>query len=275
MSNVRSYLPEKINESIMYGIGLVRCYAQPYINTEFNANALVTEPRMLIGDLASASNREAMLEQGVTHVLCVLNGGVEQFPENFKYMIVHANDDPWVSIEEHFDDAIKFIDSALTSSPTAKILVHCQRGASRSVTLVAAYLLYNLNRASRIRKRKINSTVIGVIDTIRSVREIAAPNEGFIESLKKYICKLNNYLYTPPKNSSSSEDSVDRVLSTSTDTDIAIEKDKDGDEEISKKNIQEIATTTTSREDEGDEDDEDDEDSNEKQSVSNKKEKIE
>jgi hypothetical protein len=213
-----------------------------------------------------------MLEQGVTHVLCVLNGGVEQFPENFTYMIVHANDDPWVSIEEHFDEAIKFIDSALTSSSTAKILVHCQRGASRSVTLVAAYLLYNLNRASKIRKRKINSTVIGVIDTIRSVREIAAPNEGFIESLKKYICKLNNYTYTPPKNtSSSSEDSIDRVLSTSTDS------DKDSD----KKNIKQIATTTTSREDEDNEDedndneDEEDEDEDENQPITNKKVKTE
>jgi len=207
MSSVRSYLPESINEKFMYGVGIIRCLTQPYINTEFNANALVTEPRMLIGDLASASNRDAMIEQGITHVLCVLNGGIEQFPDDFTYMIVHANDDPWVSIEDYFDDAIIYIDKALTSSPDAKILVHCQRGASRSVTLVAAYLLYNLNRAKIIKRSNIRSTVSGVIDTIRLVRDIASPNDGFMESLNKYVCKLNDYTYVPPEDTGESSDS--------------------------------------------------------------------
>lgn len=208
MSSVRSYLPESLNEKFMYGIGIIRCLTQPYISTEFNANALVTEPRMLIGDLASASNRDAMIEQGITHVLCVLNGGIEQFPNEFEYMIVHANDDPWVSIEDYFDDAIVYIDKALTSSPDAKILVHCQRGASRSVTLVAAYLLYNLNRAKKIKRTKIRSTVSGVIDTIRLVRDIACPNDGFMESLNKYVCKLNGYTYVPPEDTESSDSST-------------------------------------------------------------------
>jgi len=198
MSTVRSYLPEIVNESVMYGIGVARCYIQPYLNTEFNANALETEPRILIGDLASASNCEAMKEQGITHVLCVLNGGIEQFPGDFQYMIVHANDDPWVEIESWFESTILFIDSALTSTPNAKVLVHCQRGASRSVTLVSAYLLYNINRAEKIPKDNITMMVNGVIETIHNVRDIACPNDGFIEALKRYVCSLNDYEYIPP-----------------------------------------------------------------------------
>jgi Dual specificity phosphatase, catalytic domain len=198
MSTVRSYLPETVNENVMYGIGVMRCYVQPYINTEFNANALVTEPRILVGDLASASNREAMKEQGITHVMCVLNGGLEQFPGEFEYMIVHANDDPWVDIDSHFEAAVLFIDQALTSSADTKILVHCQRGASRSVTLVSAYLLYNLNRAGKIPEDQVAMMVGGVIESIHNVRDIACPNDGFIEALKRYVCELNDYEYTPP-----------------------------------------------------------------------------
>jgi protein-tyrosine phosphatase len=193
MSSVRFYLPEAINDNVMYGIGQLRCYAQPYLSTDFNANALTTEPRILVGDLASASNRDSMKEQDISHILCVFNGGIEMFPEEFEYMIVHANDDPWVDIGTHFDDAIQYIDMALRSSPDAKILVHCQRGASRSVTLVAAYLLYNLNRAKKIPREEVISTVNGVICTIHSVRDVACPNEGFVTCLNKYVCRLNGY----------------------------------------------------------------------------------
>ena len=198
MSSVRSYLPESVNENVMYGVGIIRCYAQPYLSTEFNANALATEPRILVGDLASASNREAMKEQGITHVLCALNGGMEQFPGEFEYLIVHANDDPWVEIDTHFEDAVEFIDSALRSASDSKILVHCQRGASRSVTLVSAYLLYNMNRANPIAEENVAMMVNGVIDEIHEVRDIACPNNGFVEALKRYVCHLNSYEYVAP-----------------------------------------------------------------------------
>lgn len=195
MSAVRSYLPERFNTNIMYVAGRIRCYTQPWISTEFNANALESEPRILIGDLASASNYEAMKDQGITHILCVLNGGCEQFPGDFEYKIFHANDDPWVDIYSFFDEGVKFIDSALTSSDRSKILVHCQRGASRSVTLVAAYLLYNINRNEKIAKDNVSQMVTGVIDSIHNVRDIACPNAGFIDALKQYICNCNGYIY--------------------------------------------------------------------------------
>jgi atypical dual specificity phosphatase len=193
MSNIRSYLPEPLNENIMYGVGVLRCTFQPYLNTEFNANALETEPRILVGDLASASNYEAMHDQCITHVLCVLNGGIEQFPDEFNYMVVHINDDHWVDIESYFDNAVTFIDTALRSSNDSKILVHCQRGVSRSVTLVAAYLLYNINRNNKITQNSVPVMVRGVINTIHNVRTIASPNKGFVNCLNKYVCRLNGY----------------------------------------------------------------------------------
>lgn len=193
MSAVRSYLPEYVNSNVMYGVGLVRCYVQPYIDTDFNANSIPTEPRILVGDLASASNFDAMKEQNITHVLCALNGGMEMFKDEFEYMIVHANDDPWVEIDQYFDEAVAFIDRALVSSPESKILIHCQRGASRSVTIVAAYLLYNMNRVNAILESDIRSTIVGVIESIHSVRDIACPNDGFIDCLDRYVRKINGY----------------------------------------------------------------------------------
>lgn len=193
MSSVRSYLPEVLNDNVMYGIGVARCYAQPYVNTEFNANAVPSEPRIMVGDLASASNSDALKEQGITHILCVFNGGMEMFPSEFKYKVVHINDDAWVDIGSHFDDTTEFINKALKSSRKAKVLVHCQRGASRSVTLVAAYLLYLMNGAQQIPKNRVRRTVDEVIASIKSVRDIAAPNMGFLSQLRRYVRRINDY----------------------------------------------------------------------------------
>jgi dual specificity protein phosphatase-like protein len=256
MSTVRSYLPESVNENVMYGVGALRCFVQPYVNTEFNANALVTEPRILVGDLASASNRDAMHDQGITHVLCVLNGGMEQFPGEFEYMIVHANDDPWVDIGIYFDEGIQFIDSALISSNEAKILVHCQRGASRSVTLVAAYLLYNMNRAEQITEENVAATVNGVIATIHNVRDIASPNEGFIASLNRYVCRLNGYDFPQieeeetvevdetVESSSADEVEEDIVVEDDVDDEIVVEEDEEEDDEPEVETEEEPETET-------------------------------
>ena len=166
------------------------CYFQYYINNTFTASEIT--PRLFVGDLASASNIDAIKEQGITHILTVINGAFELFPKELCYKIVHINDDPWVNIGKYFDESNKFIDDAM-NSPDTKVMIHCQRGVSRSVTLLLAYMLYKQNSAKQIPRELIDDTIIMVLAEVKEHRPIAEPNDGFMDSLKNYICHLNNY----------------------------------------------------------------------------------
>jgi protein-tyrosine phosphatase len=55
------------------------------------------------------------------------------------------------------------------------VLVHCQAGVSRSVTIVAAYLM----KENRI-------DYVSSLDLIRSKRPQICPNKGFLKQLKQY-----------------------------------------------------------------------------------------
>lgn len=201
MSNFRSMLPDSINNPVMYGIGNLRCFIQPYISTEFTASQI--ENNLYVGDLASASNRDALNENGITHIVCVFNGGVEMYPESFDYKVIHINDDHWVDIGEYFDESNEYIDQALSVEDN-KVMVHCQRGVSRSVTLVAAYILYKMNSNKVIHYNDIDETITNVLSLITEKREIAKPNDGFVECLRNYLIRINTPQVSPKTSPESS-----------------------------------------------------------------------
>lgn len=61
-----------------------------------------------------------------------------KFPNDVNHLIIHVNDDPECDLLKSFNESIKFIEDNLL---TRNVLVHCAAGVSRSVTLVAAYLM--------------------------------------------------------------------------------------------------------------------------------------
>ena len=103
-----------------------------------------------------------------------MNGCDENYPNDFKYNIIHVNDDDWIDISEYFDECVEFIDIAMRNNE--KILVHCSRGVSRSVTMVLAYLIV-----------KQDMTYDVALETVRSKRIMANPNDGFKRQLLEYI----------------------------------------------------------------------------------------
>lgn len=191
MSFLRSYLPDSVNNNVMYYTGKCRCFLQYYIDNKFSASGITD--KLFVGDLASASNNEAMRQQGITHIVGVFNGGVEFYPNEFSYKIIHVNDDPWINIDEYFDESNSFIDNAFASTPDAKVMIHCQKGISRSVTLLMAYLLFKLNEKKQIQENEIDDVIYNLLNDVKTHRPIADPNNGFIESLKRYVKKINKY----------------------------------------------------------------------------------
>lgn len=187
--NPRRFLPEFINNTIMFYTGRTMCFFQYYINNTFSASEITD--RLFVGDLASATNIDAMKEQGITHIVSVFNGSYEMY-DDFKYKIVHINDDPWVDIGSYFNETNEFIDAAL-SQPSTRVMIHCQKGVSRSVTLLMAYILFKRNQIDLIECDEIDDTIDMILADVKNHRPIADPNEGFINSLRTYVRRLNGY----------------------------------------------------------------------------------
>jgi len=63
----------------------------------------------------------------------------------------------------------------------SKILIHCQAGRSRSVTILAAYMIKNFS-----------FDVDTTLNLIKNKRSIIEPNQYFVTQLKRYYNEMFN-----------------------------------------------------------------------------------
>lgn len=98
------------------------------------------------------------------------------------YMGIPMEDSESFPIERFFPKTNEFIQANLHKN--RNVLVHCMAGVSRSVTVVAAYLMavegMQMEEALRL---------------IRSRRPIAGPNHGFLKALQNYGKLLARYFW--------------------------------------------------------------------------------
>lgn len=174
MSIMRRWFPDEyVNNPLWYAIGRTmnncKYYYKNYYDTEtFDANEVY--PGIYVGDWNASLNKEKLHECKIKNILSVVNGCAKNYPDDFKYELIHVNDDDWVNISEHFDKSVNFIKECL--SKNEKIIVHCSRGVSRSVSLVMAFLM---SEGMEYEK---------ALESIRSTRPQANPNPGFETQLR-------------------------------------------------------------------------------------------
>lgn len=132
-------------------------------------------------------------QYNITHILSIIKFNV--IPEylvrkGYTLKNIAIDDLPTEDIIQYFNETNKFIDECLFPNELeydplkvnfkkkpqkGGILIHCQAGQSRSVTIVCAYLMYRyglkLNQAMYAINRKRNGS---------------EPNDGFMEQLKLY-----------------------------------------------------------------------------------------
>jgi dual specificity phosphatase 12 len=77
------------------------------------------------------------------------------------------------NIIQYFDETNEFIQE--TYKAGGKILIHCQAGVSRSVTVLAACLM----KSKKIKRDE-------ALEIIKRKRSSIAPNDGFMEQLNLY-----------------------------------------------------------------------------------------
>ncbi len=92
----------------------------------------------LSGQLA-ASNWGCLQRLGITHVLNCCERIPCKFKGRLKYKVIPVMDTKSSDIRAYIPDAVEFIDEVLAGN--GKVLVHCMVGASRSVSLVLAWLV--------------------------------------------------------------------------------------------------------------------------------------
>ena len=78
---------------------------------------------------------------------------------------------------DNFDTSNDFIDDAIMDN--SNILIHCQAGRSRSVTILAAYII-----------KTFGIDVDTTLDIIKNKRRIIKPNKYFVSQLEKYYTEL-------------------------------------------------------------------------------------
>ncbi|KAG0248292.1 hypothetical protein BGZ95_008122, partial [Linnemannia exigua] len=114
-----------------------------------------------------------MKELGISHIIQVTDIPTPRFPGEFVYKVIPVPDMDETNLIKHFPDTYTFIHNALESG--RKVLVHCMAGASRSVTIVCAYLM---------REQKMSAA--DALKHVQSLRQVAEPNDGFMTQLLLY-----------------------------------------------------------------------------------------
>ncbi|KAK5815924.1 protein-tyrosine phosphatase-like protein [Linnemannia elongata] len=130
-------------------------------------------PGLFLSGALISESREKMQELGITHIIQVTDIPTPRFPGEFIYKVIPVPDMDETNLIKHFTDTYTFIHDALESG--RKVLVHCQAGASRSVTVVCAYLM---------KEKKMSA--VDALKHVQALRQVAEPNDGFMTQLLLY-----------------------------------------------------------------------------------------
>ena len=123
---------------------------------------------------------QTIIDNKFTHVLSI----IETMPNHlnsthFRTKWVNIPDNGNVPIDKYFDECSEFIKQGLGEG--GKVYVHCQKGFSRSPTIIIAYLM---------KHEKGFRTFGETHEYVVSKRPVVCPNLGFMIALRNYaeIC---------------------------------------------------------------------------------------
>ncbi|CAD8097151.1 unnamed protein product [Paramecium primaurelia] len=104
----------------------------------------------------------------------------KKIPDYVHHLRIVAYDEPNYNLFEHFQQTNSFIKHHLEIT---NVLVHCQVGVSRSVSILIAYFIKELHMSPDV-----------ALQYIKEKRDFVYPNEGFQHQLQQYYekCQENN-----------------------------------------------------------------------------------
>ncbi|KAI0308641.1 protein-tyrosine phosphatase-like protein, partial [Amylostereum chailletii] len=137
-------------------------------------------PRLYVSDLSAAEDPATLAAHGITHVLSAMPLPCPPPAHRARtHLCVPLQDTPFAELVAHRPRTTQFIAAALRD-PRARVLVHCAMGASRSVSVVCAYLV-----------ARHGLSPSAAVAHVRARRACAAPNWGFVMQLEEYARSLD------------------------------------------------------------------------------------
>ena len=129
------------------------------------------EEKLWLGNSFAAGDIQDLKKKGIKKILTVMNGQPHKYKkeDGFNHKIIELMDMSSENIIKYFGECLQFIEG------DDKILVHCAAGASRSATVVIAYIMW---------KKKME--FMDALQYVQKKRPIVWPNPGFKEQLKMF-----------------------------------------------------------------------------------------
>eukprot|EP00327_Prymnesium_parvum_P019425 CAMPEP_0113237834 /NCGR_PEP_ID=MMETSP0008_2-20120614/4837_1 /TAXON_ID=97485 /ORGANISM="Prymnesium parvum" /LENGTH=260 /DNA_ID=CAMNT_0000084927 /DNA_START=18 /DNA_END=800 /DNA_ORIENTATION=+ /assembly_acc=CAM_ASM_000153 len=127
-------------------------------------------PGVFVGSAASA-NSAALDHLSITHVVSLLERDMKA-PPGREHLLCRIPDEEDAQLFPVLVDSLRFIGQALAQD--GRVLVHCERGASRSVSVVCAHLMSPTGGSM---------TLVDALCKVRAQRSCARPNGGFLRQL--------------------------------------------------------------------------------------------
>jgi len=182
------------------------------LQTPSNFRADYITKNIYLGDYESSLQFSHLQQNNITHVVAVLNSVVlppsAALSSNYKYLVIKAEDKYSENMIDTFPFVYDFIKNATENNST--VLVHCAKGASRSATLVIAYLM---------KERQIS--FMEAYNIVRKARSVVLPNKGFLAQLKKFnkIQKLSKKMVKKEEEEEKEANKADSGYKSDEDTD--------------------------------------------------------
>jgi protein-tyrosine phosphatase len=137
-------------------------------------------PSLMLGDWLylgseyNASNIAELQHLGVTHVINVTPDTEIRnfFPDLLAYHRIPVVDVETEDLHRYLADAVRRLSASKEQGH--KVLIHCQRGVSRSPTVVVAFLMYDQGLSLQ-----------QALQQAKERRSIVKPNKGFLRQLEE------------------------------------------------------------------------------------------
>ena len=175
-------LKNETTNNIIYNNNLINNGAIPSI---INVSKPILTPlsqiteNLYLGNLYDAQNISNLLKIGIQKVLSLITDPqLLYYPKEIEHKFIKLNDFPRENIIQYFGECLLFIED------NRKILVHCVAGASRSATIVIAYIMWK-NQLDYKESAKF----------VEQMRPCINPNYGFVRQLEIFEKLLKKHKY--------------------------------------------------------------------------------
>lgn len=152
--------------------------ASSFDNTDvfdFAKEAICIQDNLYIANAAAACDPDVLRTFGITHVINLTAHTINNEIELITYLNLSLNDTPDSDITTWIPQVIDFISKEERTNKDSKFMFHCRKGISRSVALMAGYLMYRNSIGLK-----------SALEIIKAKRPEMDPNIGFLGQLQMW-----------------------------------------------------------------------------------------